>query len=104
MPIENGDATATGPMFVTVLGVETALPVRAPEGAETDAMMRSGRLSRIVTVETFALLTAALTGSLSTTENARLPLRAEAFCVRIGTVNGLAISPAWNVTTVLVAV
>ena len=91
--------TGSTPTFRTVLGVETALPVSVLGGADTEAMMRSGRPSRIVTVEVFAALRAAFTGLLSTTESARLPFRVEAFWVRIWTGNGLAISPAWKVTT-----
>src|SRR5262247_3269156 len=70
-PIENGVATATGPILRTVLGVETALPVSVLVGALTEAMIRSGRPSRIVSVAVFAALRSAFTGLLSTIDSAR---------------------------------
>src|SRR5262245_37889775 len=93
----NGGAS-TGPMFRTVLGVDTALPVSVAVGAARDRTTRSGRKSRIVTAEALAVLIVAPTGSLSTMEKIRLPLRREAFWLKIGTANGLTTSPTANWT------
>src|SRR5712691_1303826 len=102
MPTLNASA-ATGPMFLTVLGAATDLPVSVVEGAATDAMIRSGRNFRMVTVEAFVAPSASvsvgsgLAGALSATVSARLVLRlARVGLVRV-TTKGFAISPDRNV-------
>ena len=108
MPTLNAGAD-TGPMFLTVLGAATDLPVSVVEGTATDAMIRSGRNLRMVSVETFVAPSATVTagsrlaGALNATVSVRLVLRLARVGLVRATTNGLAISPAWNVIVWLFA-
>ena len=90
----------TRPRLRIVVGAETSLPARAPAGVLTVVTTRSGRKSRIVSVAVSAAPSTTPVGLDSSRPTRRLPLRVNAFAVRIGTLNVLRISPGPKVRTV----